>query len=75
MSTESLDCKGKRCPMPIVEIFKKINTMEVGDFLSVEADDLAFSTDVHAWCEQTGQKIVELSCNEGVTKALIEKVH
>ena len=73
MKQEFLDCKGMRCPMPIVEIFKRMKEMNVGDILTVEADDMAFSADIRAWCEQAGQKIIELSCEGAVKKVVLEK--
>jgi TusA-related sulfurtransferase len=69
---EFLDCKGLCCPMPIVNIGRKLKSMEVGQEVDVEADDLAFEADVIAFTEQMKQTIVSLERGK-IVKVCIRK--
>ena len=73
MEQFQLDCRGFRCPMPMVELFKKIKSTKAGDTIEILSDDPAFSHDVKAWCTQTGNDLVELSKEEKTIKAVIKK--
>ena len=48
-----MNCLGKKCPRPIIEIAKAARRLPPGSILRVEADDLAFESDVRAWAEHT----------------------
>ncbi len=63
---ETLDCKGQLCPMPIVQLTKKIKTMKVGDVVEMVADDLGSKEDVPAWCRRTGNELLDLKEDNGV---------
>ena len=52
--TQELDCRGKRCPLPIIELSKKINEFEVGQELLFISDDPATAADLSAWARMTG---------------------
>lgn len=45
-----LDCRGQRCPRPIIELARHIGDVEVGATVEVWADDPAARNDVPAWC-------------------------
>lgn len=45
-----LDCRGMRCPSPIIELARHITDVEVGGVVGVVADDVAARVDVPAWC-------------------------
>jgi len=49
MASYQLDCRGLKCPMPIVRISVVARGMRPGDEIQVEADDPAFRPDVHVW--------------------------
>lgn len=67
-----IDCKGLRCPMPIVKLGTAIRGLEAGQQLRIEATDPAFRPDLEAWSRKTGHRILEFE--EGpVQRALIEK--
>lgn len=56
-----LDCKGIKCPMPIVRISQQIKKMQSGDSLHVEAMDPAFPADLRAWAAATGNELISLT--------------
>lgn len=53
-----LDCRGMRCPRPIIELARAITGVETGALLGVAATDGAARVDVPAWCRMTGQEYV-----------------
>jgi tRNA 2-thiouridine synthesizing protein A len=61
-----LDCLGKKCPRPIIEIAKMARKVPPGSVLKVQADDLAFESDVRAWVERANAEILGLE-NDGDT--------
>ena len=54
----TLDAKGLMCPMPIVQLAKKIKEMKSGQILELLADDIGAKEDVPAWCSRTGNQLV-----------------
>ena len=53
-----LDCLGRPCPVPVIELAKALPTVEVGDLLEVLSDDPAAAVDIPAWCRMRGQEWV-----------------
>ena len=45
-----IDTLGRRCPLPVIELAKRITDVPVGDVVSVLSDDPAAATDIPAWC-------------------------
>ena len=50
-----VDCTGRPCPIPIIELAKALPTVEVGEILTVLTDDPAAAADIPAWCRMRGQ--------------------
>ena len=71
---ETLDAKGLMCPMPIVQLAKKIKTMKVGDELDLISDDVGSKEDVPAWCQRTGNQLVDMKEAGGVFTYRIKKL-
>jgi tRNA 2-thiouridine synthesizing protein A len=62
-----LDQRGRRCPLPIVELARTISDVPVGEILGVAADDPAARLDVPAWCRMRGHEYVgEHAAPDGV---------
>jgi tRNA 2-thiouridine synthesizing protein A len=55
-----INALGMKCPRPIVELAKARRRASAGACVEIVADDLAFESDVHAWCETTGSELVEM---------------
>ncbi|MGH8824319.1 MAG: sulfurtransferase TusA family protein [Jiangellaceae bacterium] len=45
-----LDCRGMRCPLPIIALARHIGEVDLGSVVAVVADDPAAAADVPAWC-------------------------
>ncbi|GAA1792926.1 sulfurtransferase TusA family protein [Planosporangium flavigriseum] len=55
---EILDCRGLRCPLPVIELARRLPELPVGAVLRVLADDPAAAVDIPAWCRMRGQEYV-----------------
>ncbi|HET9871676.1 MAG TPA: sulfurtransferase TusA family protein [Propionibacteriaceae bacterium] len=53
-----LDCRGQRCPRPIIELARQIRNVAVGGLVEVLADDPAAGPDLAAWCRMRGHVLV-----------------
>ena len=58
MSALVLDCRGRRCPLPILDLARHIGDVEVGAVVTVEADDPAAAPDIAAWCRMRDHQFV-----------------
>jgi cysteine desulfurase len=54
-----LDSRGRRCPLPILDLAGALPGLAVGAEITVLADDPAAASDIAAWCRMTGQQLVE----------------
>ncbi len=54
--TEVLDCRGQRCPLPVIALARRLPSLPVGAILRVLADDPAAANDIPAWCRLRGQE-------------------
>ncbi len=54
--TEIIDCRGQRCPLPVIALARRLPGLAVGEVLRVLADDPAAATDIPAWCRLRGQE-------------------
>ncbi|MDU3803130.1 CoA-disulfide reductase [Paraclostridium bifermentans] len=59
-----LDACGLQCPGPIRRVFEEVSKMENGDIIEVKASDVAFSKDIKAWCETTGNSLLKAEFNK-----------
>jgi tRNA 2-thiouridine synthesizing protein A len=53
--TTVLDCRGQRCPLPVIALARELPSVEVGGVIRLLADDPAAAYDVPAWCRMRGQ--------------------
>ena len=53
-----IDCTGMRCPMPVIELTRRLEDVEVDQVIGLLADDPAARSDVPAWCRLRGQEYV-----------------
>jgi tRNA 2-thiouridine synthesizing protein A len=55
-----LDCRGMRCPLPVIELARRITDVPVGQVVAAIADDPAAAADVPAWCRLRGHSYLGL---------------
>jgi tRNA 2-thiouridine synthesizing protein A len=61
-----LDCRGQRCPLPVIALARAMSTVDVGTVVRVFADDPAAALDIPAWCRMREQDFVGVSTVDGV---------
>ena len=74
MAQKSLDLKGLKCPLPALKTKKAMAGLKAGDVLRVEATDPLSVIDIPAYCNESGNRLVAKSANDGVNVFEIEKV-
>ncbi len=52
-----LDCLGKRCPLPIIELAKALADKPIGFMLTLLSDDPASQPDLIAGARMTGNSV------------------
>lgn len=71
-----LDCRGQRCPLPIIRLANAIGDVAVGDVLVVVATDVAARADVPAWCRMRGHDYEgETVADDGVPAYRVRRRH
>lgn len=70
---QTVDVKGKACPIPVVKTAKAMKELRSGDVLEVLATDPGVEPDMHAWTKQTGNELVSIEQNDGVFRVLLRK--
>ena len=69
-----LDCRGMRCPLPVIRLANSIGDVAVGATLGVVADDPAARPDIPAWCRMRGQEYVgEDGADDGVPRFVVRR--
>jgi len=76
MSSLVLDCRGKRCPLPVIELARRIGQVGIGEIVGVLADDPAARVDVPAWCRMREHQYAgESSGPDGVPCYAVRRLH
>lgn len=71
-----LDCRGMKCPLPIIRLANNIDDVAVGRTLAVVADDPAAGPDVAAWCRMKRHELVgEDRTDDGVPRFVVRRLH
>ncbi len=74
MSDLELDCRGLACPRPVIELAKAFKDIEVGDTVTLIADDAGAAVDVQAWCRMRGQEFAgSQTAPDGVPAYLVRR--
>ena len=71
--SETLDVRGRTCPMPILLLTRAVRELALGERLEVLADDAQFPGDVRAWCEYSGNTLVALETKQDYFVACVER--
>ena len=70
----TLDLRGLSCPLPIAKTAVAIRSMNPGELIEARATDPGSVPDFAAWCESTGNELVEQTTADGVFRFVIRKV-
>lgn len=74
ITEKKLDATGLFCPEPVFRTKIEIERMQVGEILTVSADDPAAEDDISRWVTRNGHELVKMSKDENVITFQIKKV-
>jgi len=69
----TLDLKGLSCPLPIAKTAQAMKQLLPGDVMEVMATDPGSVPDFTAWCDATGNTLLERTEEGGVYRFLLQK--
>ena len=55
--TAVLDCLGKACPVPVIELARAVAALEIGQQLILLSDDAGAKVDIPVWCRMKGHQL------------------
>jgi TusA-related sulfurtransferase len=71
---KKLDCTGLFCPEPVFRTKIEIEKMQVGQELTVSADDPAAEEDVSRWVTRNGHELLSMKKDGNTITFQIKKV-
>ena len=74
MADVTIDTKGLNCPVPILKAKKAIRDVPNGGTLEVIATDPGSVADMEAFCQATGNELLETEENGGVYRFIIKHI-
>lgn len=72
--SKKLDATGLFCPEPVFRTKIEVERMQVGDILTVSADDPAAEDDISRWVNRNGHELVDMKKEGNVITFQIKKV-
>ena len=73
-SEKKLDATGLFCPEPVFRTKIEIERMQVGEIITVSADDPAAEDDISRWVTRNGHELLDLSKDGDTIIFQIKKV-
>jgi len=73
-SGKTLDARGLFCPSPVMQTNVELSKMQVGEILTVLADDPAAEDDITEFCSKRGHELLEMKKNDKDLEFTIKKV-
>ncbi len=73
-SAKTLDARGLFCPSPVMQTNVELSKMQVGEILTVLADDPAAEDDIASWARRLGHEVVKMEKNGNEIRFEIKKV-
>jgi tRNA 2-thiouridine synthesizing protein A len=72
-AAQVLDCKGLRCPMPIVKLSKAIKSIAVGEVIELWTTDPTSVVDLEAFQKLTGHELLTSERQGGAFRFLVKR--
>ena len=69
---EVLNCRGMKCPQPVLKAAIKAAILPAGTVLEVHADCPTFADDVTKWCSDNGKVLVSIVDQGGYNVATLQ---
>ncbi|MDR0895052.1 MAG: FAD-dependent oxidoreductase [Prevotellaceae bacterium] len=71
--TLKVNACGMQCPGPILQLKKAMDKLTPGEWVEIVATDMGFSRDAAAWCNSTGNLLLDSRADKGQYTLLFEK--
>lgn len=68
-----VDACGLQCPGPIMRVKNEMDALTEGKKLQVTSTDSAFYNDIDAWCDSTGNHVLDKKTENGTYTATLQK--
>ena len=73
-SGKILDARGLFCPSPVMQTNVELSKMQIGEILTVLADDPDAEDDISDWARRLGHEIVKMEKNGNEIRFEIKKI-
>ena len=73
-SEKTLDARGLFCPSPVMQTNVELSKMQIGEILTVLADDPAAEDDIANWARRLGHEVVKMEKNGNEIRFEIKKI-
>ena len=73
-SGKILDARGLFCPSPVQKTNIELSKMQIGEILTVLADDPAAEDDISSWARRLGHEVVKMEKNGNEIRFEIKKI-
>ena len=70
-----IDATGRLCPLPVIELAKRIGDVPLGALIEILSDDPAAATDIPAWCRMREQEYVGAEPRGRATAYQVRRSH
>lgn len=71
--SNTLDTSGLNCPLPVLKAKKALRALSEGDTLTIIATDPGSVKDFEAFCEATGDDLIDSKAEDGTYTFVIKK--
>ena len=68
-----IDACGMQCPGPIMKLTQSLKELNSGEVIKIKTTDPGFKKDIQAWCNSTGNTLLEIKDENKIITASIQK--
>ena len=68
-----VDARGMSCPLPLLKAKKALSGMGPGERVRLLSTDAGSVRDLRVFCEQSGNQLLECSCEDGIYTYVLQK--
>lgn len=72
--TRTVDARGSFCPGPLMELIRAIRESQAGDVIAVLSTDAGSRTDIPAWIDKAGHRLIAIRQQAAWDEIVVEKV-
>jgi tRNA 2-thiouridine synthesizing protein A len=69
----TIDARGQMCPMPVLTLAKAFRDVKPGEVVALMATDQGAKSDIPAWAEKTGNRLLNMTEEQGVMTFYLQK--